>query len=162
MKHQWRVMWEVALRHWLHWFLPDTSAPTADVLSLSEFDYGTLRRKRCRVIFVTWSWWSKKVLIHALELASQTFTLLSDELRVAEDRKHFFFHFCTVPNFVLLSYCTLGSEKLHQQTASARALLISSASARETISLIVRTPEACFGCHFTLRQSECHLGRRRH
>lgn len=30
---------------------------------------------------VTWSWWSKKVLMHALEPASHTFTLLSDELR---------------------------------------------------------------------------------
>lgn len=35
---------------------------------------------------VTWSWWSKNVLIHALEPASQTFTLLSDELGEAEDR----------------------------------------------------------------------------
>lgn len=28
--------------------------------------------------------------------------------------------------------------------------------------LIVRTPETCLGFHFTLRQSGCHLGRRRH
>ena len=34
----------------------------------------------------TWSWWSKNVLIHALEPASQTFTLLSDELGEAENR----------------------------------------------------------------------------
>lgn len=151
MKHQWRVMWEVALWHWLHWFLPNTSTPTADVFSLSEFDYGTFRRKRYRVIFVTWSWWSKKVLIHALELASQTFTLLSDELRAAEDRKHFFsFLYFTKLRVAQLLYSWVWK------------LLISSASARETIPLIVRTPEACLGCHFTLRQSGCHLGRRRH
>lgn len=38
---------------------------------------------------VTWSWWSKNVLIHVLEPASQTFTLLSDELGKAEDRQYF-------------------------------------------------------------------------
>lgn len=30
--------------------------------------------------FLTWSWWSKKVLTHTLEFVSHTFTLLSDEL----------------------------------------------------------------------------------
>lgn len=64
------------------------------IFTLWILDYHTLRSKRKkkapkhRVFFVTWSWWSKKVLIHALELASQTFTLLSDELRVAEERQH--------------------------------------------------------------------------
>lgn len=84
-------------------------------------------------ICVTWSWWSKKVLMHALEPASQTFTLLSDELRAAEDREHF----------------------LLNQTLCCSVLIISSASGGK-----IMPPTLVWS--FTLRQSGCHLGRRRH
>ena len=36
--------------------------------------------------FLTWSWWSKKVLTHTLEFVSQTFTLLSDELNTNQEQ----------------------------------------------------------------------------
>ena len=38
---------------------------------------------------LTWSWWSKKVLTHTLELVSHTFTLLSDELNTTRERFHY-------------------------------------------------------------------------
>lgn len=68
---------------------PNTpTAPTADVFSHSEFDYKHTQQRDTGVEFVTWSWWSKKVLIQALELASQTFTLLSDELIGGREREN--------------------------------------------------------------------------
>lgn len=73
------------------------SPPTHQHLQWTDFltlnlITNTLSEERQDYICVTWSWWSKKVLMHALELASQTFTLLSDELRAAEERGHFTFY----------------------------------------------------------------------
>lgn len=66
---------------WLHWSFPEnTDDDRRCVFSLwiwSEHTEGG----NMGLDEVTWSWWSKKVLMHALEPASHTFTLLSDELR---------------------------------------------------------------------------------
>lgn len=100
LKHQREVMWGAAAWHWPHWF-PNTLAPysgwifTRWIWIITRSGHKRKKKKKKEhpkkhsVFFVTWSWWSKKVLIHALEPASHTFTLLSDELRVAEERQHF-------------------------------------------------------------------------
>lgn len=87
-----RVMW---VGHWSYRF-PQHVRPKRWVFSLwiivTKWGDGS----------VTWSWWSKKVLMHALELASQTFTLLSDELRGAERTELLMFYGLSWPaQFIL-------------------------------------------------------------
>lgn len=78
---------------WDYWFcLSWAITGGAALLHTPTDDNHSDSQQRCteaRRLCVTWSWWSKKVLMHALEPASQTFTLLSEELREAETSECF-------------------------------------------------------------------------